>query len=76
MSFNNGGFIEEDAPRSRPVDEDGEPAAMESEYYVDGKIKVGAKHKNGKKKGKKSKKKEETNYFSYCCGLLRGITLF
>jgi hypothetical protein len=53
MSFNNGGFIEDEAP-GRPIDEDAEPAAMESEYYVDGKIKVGAKPKNGKKKSKKT----------------------
>lgn len=74
MSFNNGGFIDENEPRQRPIDEEVvEPAAMESEYYIDGKIKVGTKGKGGKggKKGKKSKKNDDANYCGYFCGLLR-----
>ena len=75
MSFNNGGFIDEDEPRQRPLDEENnEPTAMESEYYMDGKLKVGMKGRNGKgKKGaKKNKsKKDDANYCAYFCGLFR-----
>jgi hypothetical protein len=75
MSFHNGGFIDENEPRQKPFDEEVvEPSAMESEYYMDGKVKVGAKPKGNKngKKGKKSKKSnDDANYCAYFCGLLR-----
>ena len=63
MNFNNGGFID-DTPQN-PADE---PAAMEAEVYVDGKLQVGKKKGKGKNK---KKKQQDSNYFSDLCGLVR-----
>jgi len=57
MNFNQGGFID--------PDQDNDLAAMESEVYVDGKVQVGHKKKNKKKKG------DETNYCAEACGIVR-----
>lgn len=56
--YTNDGFIKEE-----------EPAAMESEVYVNGKIQRNSK----KQKKSKKKKNDEKNYFSMCCGVLRKL---
>ena len=81
MSFGNGVFInEENEPQKiTQNDEIGEPAAMENEFYYDGKLNVtsGTNRIARKRKAKKKQpiKSDNAEYltecFSQCFGFLR-----
>ena len=80
MSFHHVGFIDENDSRQNPFDEGiVEPSAMESEYFVDGKLQIGARARlatsnGGKGKGSK-RANRNTSYCACFCGILRSMLI-